>query len=234
MTLYARSDVMAVALSASHGGCGQVHSRPVVNGAPVKLWAFDECPQCERYLATDPHWAGMQSELPETPDEEKIRLDEEKRGQRDAVKAQAQALKEIANLPEGLATALASAFANAFAQIQSEGRTFSPLGPAAPVTVTCPDGHEVLASAKFCGECGQSVMPPLTTKQVNELQTALDAVQDDPAWQHKVKVLPAADVLESMSMAELKKLATEVGAKVTNSKEKQIALIREAQRAKED
>lgn len=225
MTIHARSDVMGIALSRSHGGCGQHHGRPVVNGAPVKEWAFDECSTCESAIRAinDPLWAAMPSEVPETPDEEKVRLDQEKRGQRDAVNAQAQALQQIANLPEGLATAFAQAFATAFAQMQATGSPLTqPLAPSAAVKVTCPDGHENLVSAKFCGECGQSVMPPL------------DATADELTITDTVIVLPPGDVLESMSMADLKKLAGEVGARTTNSREKQIALIREAQQDAEN
>lgn len=87
MTLYARSDVMSVAIPAEGGGCGEGHSRPVRNGAPVKLWGLT-CMPCEKVLRDDiardigynkkdgshyRHEVGMWSEnslhVPKTPDE---------------------------------------------------------------------------------------------------------------------------------------------------------------------
>lgn len=52
MTLYARGDVMCIGVPVTSGGCGDTHSRPVRDGAPVKLWALD-CPGCERFLNGD-------------------------------------------------------------------------------------------------------------------------------------------------------------------------------------
>jgi hypothetical protein len=49
MTLYARGDLMAVSVPETSGGCGTVHSRPVRDGAPDKLWALD-CTACEHFL----------------------------------------------------------------------------------------------------------------------------------------------------------------------------------------
>jgi len=218
VTVYARSDVLHVALSDDHGGCGQSHTRPVVNGAPIKTWAL-ECPACEIYLKTDVLWAGMPSEVPETPDEEKIRLDEERRGQRDAIGAQAQALQQIANLPDGMATAFAQAFADAMIRIGvGSGH---PLGlPAAPTaTVTCPSGHEVEHTAKFCAECGIEMLPP--ARIVNG-----DVVtRDEP-----LDTIVPTDDLETKGLAELRTIAKNLGVKSTNSRDKQIELIRDALR----
>ncbi len=50
MTLYARGDLTCIAVSTDSGGCGQSHCRPVVKGAPAKIWELN-CPQCERYLS---------------------------------------------------------------------------------------------------------------------------------------------------------------------------------------
>jgi hypothetical protein len=213
MTVYARSDVLGVALSRSHGGCGEFHGRPVVNGAPVKEWAFSECAQCEKALrvVNDPHWAGMPSEIPETPDEVKIREDQEKRGQRDAATATSQALTQIANLPEGLATAFAQAFAQAMQQFGPQALQLPAV--TAPVTVPCPSGHQNLASAKFCGECGSTLLPPL------------EVIDEPPV---EVRTVSVPDDLDSKSLAELRETAKAFGVKTTNSRERQIALIREA------
>lgn len=226
--MYARSDVLHVALSRVHGGCGEAHTRPVVNGAPVKDWALD-CVPCEKHLKTDVLWAGMPSETPETPDEVKIREDQDRRGQRDAISAQAQALQKIADLPEGIATALAQAFAMAFSQMQADGRTVpAQLAPAetelrvvgASPRADCPNGHPNLASAKFCGECGTSVLPPL------------DLVVDPEPLRKLVEVpaefgLLTSEDLDRKSLADLKKIAAHFGLKLTNSRDKQAALIRE-------
>lgn len=50
MTLYARGDLTCIAVSVESGGCGKSHSRPVVNGSPVKVWELD-CPGCEHFLS---------------------------------------------------------------------------------------------------------------------------------------------------------------------------------------
>lgn len=70
MVVFARSDLSAVAISADGGGCGQVHSRPVVDGAPTKIWAL-ACPMCELTLHGDPLWATHFDLIPRTADEER-------------------------------------------------------------------------------------------------------------------------------------------------------------------
>lgn len=70
MTIYARSDVVAVARPVDSGGCGQIHRRPVVNGAPVKVFAL-ACPLCEIALLDDPCWAAHPDLIPRTADEER-------------------------------------------------------------------------------------------------------------------------------------------------------------------
>lgn len=52
MTLWARADVSYVSVPASSGGCGQPHTRPVVNGAPAKDFPLN-CQGCENYLRAD-------------------------------------------------------------------------------------------------------------------------------------------------------------------------------------
>lgn len=108
MTVYARNDISSVAISASAGGCGDVHSRPTPNGAPVKLWALT-CVGCENVLRLDPNWGGQPHQVPESPDEKEIREDVEKRGQVEQAASVAQALKDLAklgDLPAALAAAM--------------------------------------------------------------------------------------------------------------------------------
>jgi len=79
MRLYARSDVTAVNISSDLGGCGLLHSRPVVKGAPSKIFPLD-CPQCTVVLRHDPLWSDSQLKIPLTPDEERVSEEMEKQG----------------------------------------------------------------------------------------------------------------------------------------------------------
>jgi hypothetical protein len=81
LPVYARSDVMGVAITADGGGCGQTHSRPVFDGAPVKTWKLD-CPYCEQALKDDPCWAGDVLSIPLNPDEERVTAKLEAEGDR--------------------------------------------------------------------------------------------------------------------------------------------------------
>jgi hypothetical protein len=106
MSLYARSDVMSVAVPPDAGGCGVTHSRPVHQGAPVRLWEL-KCPACEVFLRdTDlahdinkpdkhsprnanmpPHvvgnWADAATKIPLTPDELEVAEQLEAQGTRE-------------------------------------------------------------------------------------------------------------------------------------------------------
>jgi hypothetical protein len=70
VVLYARSDVVGVGVPNDGGGCGQFHSRPVIEGKPVKLFAID-CPLCEDYLTRrlPDQWTPDRWRIPLTPDE---------------------------------------------------------------------------------------------------------------------------------------------------------------------
>lgn len=72
IVLYSRSDVVGVGVPADGGGCGIFHSRPVIDGAPAKLFAID-CPPCEAYLKTrlPDQWTQNRWDIPLTPDEER-------------------------------------------------------------------------------------------------------------------------------------------------------------------
>lgn len=97
MTLYARSDLCAVSVSPDHGGCGKSHTRPLVAGAPAKVWALD-CHQCEDHLRSDKLWSPQVTTIPETVDEKNAREDVEKRGAVEQAQSVADALGQLAKL----------------------------------------------------------------------------------------------------------------------------------------
>lgn len=102
MTLYARSDVLQTSVPRTAGGCGEAHGRPTPKGAPVKIWALN-CPPCENHLRSDDQWSATVSGIPETPDEQEVREDQEKRGQRALENATGTALQKLGDLPEVMA-----------------------------------------------------------------------------------------------------------------------------------
>lgn len=51
MTLYARADVSYVSVPRESGGCGEPHSRPVINGVPQPFVLT--CQGCENFLRAD-------------------------------------------------------------------------------------------------------------------------------------------------------------------------------------
>ncbi len=190
MTLYARSDLTLVALSPAHGGCGAPHARPVTHGAPAATWALD-CPACEQHLRSDPHWAVMPSEVPETPDEVKIREDSEKRGQRDTQNQTREALLSLAQSHEQLPAQLVEAFAAVGAYLGSRADT-----------AACPLGHPQAPTAKFCGECG--------TPMASTTPTDLPAVE--------LGEVPSPAELVKMTLPALRSLAADRGVAVSGSK----------------
>jgi hypothetical protein len=101
MTLHARSDLMGVAVSKDHGGCGATHSRPVTHGSPVKVWVLD-CHACENHLRGDPNWAVDPEEIPETPDEMRLRENQEKRGEKNIASSLQASIASLASSQEGM------------------------------------------------------------------------------------------------------------------------------------
>lgn len=97
--LHPRSDVMAVAVPASHGGCGQTHTRPVEDGAPQHPWKF-VCPACESFLRDDPAWTVPGAKIPETPDE---KAEREERENRTSAELEAQNADAFHRLSEAVA-----------------------------------------------------------------------------------------------------------------------------------
>lgn len=137
MPVYARSDLASVAVSAAHGGCGEVHSRPAPGGNPEKIWSISGC-SCEDHLRHDPLWSATLSEIPETHDEAKAREDYTKRGANDVNTMLALALARLTGgeIPETVATMISGAMPGMIA-----------------AKMVCPDGHENPPGQKFCGEC---------------------------------------------------------------------------------
>ena len=145
MTIWARSDVVAVNISEAHGGCGTPggHRRPVEHGAPAKVWGID-CPQCSDHLRHDPHWSSTIEEVPETYDETKVRENFEKRGAKDKDAILTLALARLAGidssqLPDSLTRMVTGVRAHV------------------PGMLECPSGHEQPTGQKFCGECGAAM-----------------------------------------------------------------------------
>ena len=143
MTMYARSDLSATNLSAAHGGCGQIHTRPAPGGEPVTLWALT-CPQCETHLRTDPLWSSTVSEIPETHDEQSDREDWAKRGAHDLqyIQAMAAAKQVGLEIPETMIRALMGKGSNIF--------------PASGEMI-CRNDHANPPGMDFCGKCGVSM-----------------------------------------------------------------------------
>ena len=174
---FARSDVMGVNIGVESGGCGCPggHSRPVINGAPVKRWRLD-CPACSVFLKNDPLFSVTEADIPETPDETKGREDFAKRGATDRDNVLAVALAKLAGveLPQTIRQAIHGASPEIHATIAgklicAEGHDAEPGSrfcqecgspvrqPAA--SVKCPQGHENAVTAKFCSDCGSPVQP---------------------------------------------------------------------------
>lgn len=169
MTIHARSDVAAVTISPEHGGCGDLHSRPVVEGAPVKLWTL-ECPACEDVLRKDSHWSPTISGIPETPDEKEYREDQEVKGRTDQQNQTAEALVKLATLGD-LPAAIAK-----LAEMFSSGE------PRRENGLTCSACSKLNpANARFCGECGLNLAlkPPVVVTPAQHLPdlTDLDETQ---------------------------------------------------------
>ena len=172
MTVYARSDLASVSLSAAHGGCGEVHVRPAPGGKPEQPWALTCGGGCEDHLRHDPLWSTTLSEIPETHDERIGREDFDKRGARDKDNVLALALAKLAGveLPESLLRPITGNMPKAIAMMEcpsghpgKPGSKFcatcgepmqQPVNALTAAPVLCAEGHENTAAAKFCGECG--------------------------------------------------------------------------------
>jgi hypothetical protein len=237
MSVFARADVAGVSVSPEHGGCGQFHSRPVVQGAPVALWQLT-CPQCEDHLRSDPLWSANATKIPETPDEVAQHEDWKRRSERDTQFLLALALAKMAgeDVPESMRRALG-------------GKSNAING-----TVLCPNGHEQQAGTRFCPECGAGMsgaaaLPPAGQQPSQPAtgqgpEAGAGEADEDPSgadgfktWQAPAdQASPDAELesggerldLDSMTLGELKKVAVARGVQTARSKADQITALREA------
>jgi len=223
MTVYARSDVAAVSISTEHGGCGESHSRPVIEGAPAKVWALTCHGGCEDHLRNDPLWAGSIHTIPETPDETAIRLDVEKRGQAELAISNTESLAAIAGLASHLPTALAQALTQALGQV----------GAAAPVGMAhlCRNGHSNGATVKFCGECGADMSDAANKKPVAALagaESSSPAETEEPVTPAESGPETGISDLDELTYTQLKEIAKNEGLEIAPSKAKQLEIIKKA------
>ena len=198
MVLHARSDIQGAIIPVGSGGCGVLHSRPVTDGAPAKVWRLD-CPRCCAVLKDDPLWAGSVSEIPETPDETRVREDREKRGAKEQSEATGVALEELSKMP-GILEALTALVAGQKVEVAA--------------VVPCRDcDTSVTAGQKFCTECGArdpaeaGLVPDAPSQEfAADSHTVADVpLPDEP---------PADDVpldLAAMPYSKLKQLAVTRG-----------------------
>ncbi len=171
MARYARSDVMSVNIPSASGGCGRPggHSRPVIKGAPVKVWKL-ECPQCESVLSgagkpkllkyqidkntgqtvrqervvdADDRWSSTPDTIPLTPDEERTNTTRQERGRMQIEMIQALAAMRATGI-----------------QVPPEAMWLLEREIPEGVlrgTVLCANQHDNPAGVKYCGECGVSM-----------------------------------------------------------------------------
>jgi hypothetical protein len=147
MSVWARSDLASVSVSAAHGGCGEVHTRPAPGGIPVQPWRLD-CETCANYLRSDAHWSATSAEIPETHDEGKTREDFQKRGAHDKDAIMTLALARLAGIPTSELP-------------ESLTRMISGRPAHIPGVLECPAGHGNPAGQKFCGQCGAPMSGPV-------------------------------------------------------------------------
>ena len=170
MSLYARSDVASITVPVASGGCGRSHSRPVINGAPAKIFKLD-CPDhCEPYLRgdrrqkklvyqidkntgqavrqervadADPMFSSTPDTTPLTPDEERTNTTRQERGRMQIEMIQALAAMRATGI-----------------QVPPEAMWLLEREIPEGVlrgTVLCANQHDNPAGLKFCGECGISM-----------------------------------------------------------------------------
>ena len=192
MTLYARSDLACISIPATSGGCGETHSRPVIKGAPAKVWALD-CPPCESVLRGDgrqkklvyqtdpktgqvvrqervpdasPMWSATPDTVPLTPDEERTNAVRSERGRMQIEMLQALAALRSTGIdvpPEAMWL------------LERELPSGVLKG-----TVVCASGHDVPAGLKFCGECGISMATRAAVEAPEPEEAAVDLARLHP------------------------------------------------------
>ena len=210
MTAYSASNIMAVNLSDAHGGCGSLHTRPVRNGAPDKIWKLD-CVMCENHLRTDPLWSGTIAEIPETHNEKIEREDYEKRGANDIQTMMALALTRLTGgeVPDTVAKMI-------------DG---SQLHIPSEVKVLCPPfGHANPPGMKFCGECGTGMHEAAPAPQ------SLPAGEPGGREAPPASRIPAAPVrdLASLHPQKLRKMCRQEGLDDSGTRPEMLARLEAA------
>ena len=163
--LFARNDLDFFKVPPESGGCASPsgHSRPVINGAPVRPWRV-ECPNCEPFLRErlSDLFSISEADIPETPDEVKGREDFQKRGATDRDNVLAIAMAKLAGveLPQTIRQAISGA---------------SPALPAIAGKMVCEAGHDAEPGSKFCQECGRPMRRPLLAACPNGHQVGAEA-----------------------------------------------------------
>ncbi len=223
MTVYARSDLSSVSLSAAHGGCGEVHVRPAPGGKPERLWALSCSGGCEDHLRHDPLWSTTMSEIPETYDEGKSREDFDKRGAKDRNYIQLLIMAKMADveLPESMKQPLLTAKEMPDIGVLMEcpsghpgkpGSKFcatcgeamqQPVNALTAAPVLCAEGHENAATAKFCAECGIHMSLSLKAPQAQDAHLTPGG-EPEPAAGRKVR-------LRDMRLEDLQAKARDAG-----------------------
>lgn len=219
MSLYARSDLMSVAVPSTSGGCGDSHSRPVVKGVPSRDWELN-CLHCEGYLRgarkphilkttpgdpklgipakqervadADPHWSSTPESIPLTPDEQSTNAVRTERATH-----QIQMIQALAALRA----------AGTDIPFETEWLMSREL-PAAYIkgTLVCPSGHNNTAGAKFCSECSVKM----------DGQKAIETPEADLSGDALLRKYPEA--IKSFSVSTLRKICTEKGLPAEGSK----------------
>lgn len=190
MTLYGQNNLASVIVPAEgFGGCGEPHSRPVVDGAPAKLWELS-CDACENHLRHSEQWSVTITELPETYDETKSREQADKLGKMDRERQLAVALEQLAPLGQ-----LPAALGQMLAQLMG---TTPPAALAGQME--CPSGHPNAPGLKFCGECGQPMSAPVPA-------AAIQAPPEEPAEPPAGTPAPQKRRLRDARLEELQALA---------------------------
>jgi hypothetical protein len=219
MPLFARSDVLEVAVSNAHGGCGTKHERPAVpNGETlVSVWQLG-CPMCEHHLQGDPQWSGTRSGIPESPDEEERRLDQEKRGQREVAEATGTALEKIAEMPAVLSQ---------FVTFMMNGGVNGPSAGMPGAFIQCPSGHQTPAGGSFCMQCGAPVARLLGQVGPVAVKTA-DGGHIITALHAPTPIDAQLGTLDDKSLAELRNMALARNLPTKRSKADQIRVLHES------
>jgi hypothetical protein len=222
MTVYSRSDVAAISISPAHGGCGVTHSRPAPGGKPIPVWQL-ACPRCEDFLRADPLWGPTQGSIPETPDEEQTRTAAEGRTQREQLTNNVDALSRIGEALTILA--------------QNQNANQSPDTAQLMAMMTAVLAHngitvpaQTAASEPEPVPVADGTPDVLTHAQAAELESALNAMNDDPAWTAHVTRAPMPQPtsdLDAMGLPALNDYAKALGLPGRRSKADQIAAIRD-------